>query len=37
MTVSIETAEREVVLVEDARMAGKPYGEMPIYNGPYVD
>jgi redox-sensitive bicupin YhaK (pirin superfamily) len=33
-----------VLTVEDAKpgtrfvlMAGKPYGESPIYNGPYVD
>jgi redox-sensitive bicupin YhaK (pirin superfamily) len=33
-----------VLAVEDARpgtrfvlMAGKPYGEQPVYNGPYVD
>ena len=58
MATSIDTLEREVVLVEGAHvrpmmgleileplpsrtrfvlMAGKPYGEAPIYNGPYVD
>jgi hypothetical protein len=33
MATQIDTAQRQVVLL----MAGKPYGETPIYNGPYVD
>ena len=55
MATQMDTAQREIVLIEEAHigdvlaveeaqprtrfmlMAGKPYGEMPIYNGPYVD
>jgi hypothetical protein len=36
MTVQIDTKEREAVLVGDAT-AGKPYGETPVFNGPFVD
>jgi hypothetical protein len=39
--IPTQTVERETVLVETAgvrrMMAGKPYGERPTYNGPYVD
>jgi hypothetical protein len=30
MAIQVETTQREVVL-------GKPHGEAPVYNGPYVD
>jgi hypothetical protein len=40
MATRIDTLEREVVFVEDAHtglVSGKPSGETPICNGPYLD